>query len=86
MCTEPDDLAAELDGPPVVDPDLLHAATDAVARLEHGHVGSGGGEVSRCGQPGQAGAEHEDVVQTVSSRSSTAAASAAAASLSTSPR
>ena len=81
-----DDLAAELHRPAVVDADLLHAAADAVSRLEHGHVGAGGGEVSCCGQPGQAGAEHEDVVHTVSSRSSTAAASAAAASLSTSPR
>ena len=58
-----DDLAAELHGTAVVDPQLLDAAADAFTRLEHDHVGSAGREVACRGEPGEPGAEDEDVGQ-----------------------
>ena len=56
-----DDLAAELHGPASVEVDLLDAPADASPRLEHGHVGAAPREVARRGEPGQPGAEDEDV-------------------------
>ena len=41
--------------------ELLHAPADAVARLEHEHVGAARGEVARGREAGQPGAEDEDV-------------------------
>ena len=44
----PDHLAAELNGPPVVDGDLLDAAADTVACLEHHDVRAAPHEIA-CG-------------------------------------
>ena len=55
------DLPAELHGPAAVEVDLLDPSAHARPRLEHGHVGAARREVPRRGEPGQPGAEDEDV-------------------------
>ena len=53
-------------GRPPSNVELLHAPADAVARLEHGHVGAARGEVARGGQAGEPGPEHEQVAHSAS--------------------
>ena len=45
------------------DAELLHPPADPLPRLEHRDVGAAESEVARCGEAGEAGAEHEDVGQ-----------------------
>ena len=60
-----DDLAAELHRQSVLVAHLLDTSTNALARLEHRHVGAGGREVARGGETGEAGPQHEDVCHAV---------------------
>ena len=80
-------LAAELDRAAVVEPQLLDPAADAVARLEHGHVGAGAREIPRGGKAGEAGPEDEHVTHGVaSSRRTQPCKSSRAPSRSSRPR
>ena len=54
-------LAAELQHAPVGQLELLDAPADALARLEHLHVGTARREVARGREAGEPGAEDEDV-------------------------
>jgi hypothetical protein len=63
----PDELAAELHGALVVDGDLLDAAPDAVARLEHEDVCAAGGQIPGRRKAGEPGPENEDVPHVASS-------------------
>ena len=66
-----DHLAAELDPAAVGQLDLLDPAADPVARLEHGDRGAAGLEVARGAEPGEPGADDDDV-RVVGHRSTTA--------------
>ena len=61
-----DELAAELHRATVVDRDLLDAPADPVSRLEHEDVRAAGDEIARRDQPGEPGAEDEDVASCAS--------------------
>ena len=63
-----DDLAAELHRTAAVDTQLLDAAAHASTRLEDDHVRSAGRQVPCRREPGEPGAEDEDVGQPASSR------------------
>ena len=60
MCA-PDELAAELNGSSVVDGDLLDAAANAIARLEHEDIGTTTGEIPRSRQTGETRSDDDDV-------------------------
>jgi len=62
------DLATELHGTAVVDPQLLDAAPDTRTRLEDDHVRSAGHQVPCRRETGEPRAEDEDVGQPASSR------------------
>ena len=74
----PDHLAAELNGPPVVDGDLLDAAADTVSRLEHHDVRAAPHEIACGSQPGQARSDNDDVGHAVTASSSARMRSASA--------
>ena len=57
----PDELAPELHGASVVDRDLLHPASDPVARLEQEHVRATVREVARGGEPREPGADDDHI-------------------------
>ena len=57
----PDQLAAELHRPTIVDRDLLDSPSDPLARLEHEHVGAAEHEIACSGEPGEPGADDHDV-------------------------
>ena len=66
----PDHLAAELNGSPVVDGNLLDSAADTFARLEHQNVRAALHEVARGGQPSQACSDNDNVGHVVTASSS----------------
>src|SRR5262249_60223852 len=65
----PDTLAAELQGPPLVELDLLHAAAYPIARLDHDDVRAAGREITSRAETGKAGAEDDRVVHEATLRS-----------------
>ena len=71
-----DDLAAQLDAPAVGELDLLDPAAHPVARLEDRDRGAAGLEVAGGAEPGEPGADDDDVTRVMGgSRRSTTACS-----------
>ena len=56
-----DQLAAELHQAPVGKPRLLDPPAGAATGLDHDHVGAGCGQVARRAEPGEPGADDDDV-------------------------